>query len=101
MLRHVAVFSWKPGTAEAQVEALSAALARLPDRVPGIRAYSFGPDARLGGNADFAVVADFDDEEGYRAYARHPAHVDVIERLLAPIREARSSVQFAYEPVTA
>lgn len=98
MLRHVAVFTWKPGTVGAQIAALSAALSALPGQIPQIRAYRFGPDAGLGGNADFAVVADFDDERGYRAYAEHSAHVDVIQRLLAPIREGRKSVQFIVEP---
>jgi hypothetical protein len=40
------------------------------------------------------VVAEFDSADGYRAYAAHPAHRHVIERLLAPIRERRAALQF-------
>jgi len=64
--------------------------------IPEIREYRFGPDAGLGisANGDFAVVADFDDAEGFSAYARHPAHQDVIVRLLRPLVAERMSVQF-------
>ena len=74
MLRHVAVFRWAEGTPPADVDAFAAALAGLPAVIPEIRSYRFGPDAGLGmsANADFAVVADFDDAEGYAAYATPP-----------------------------
>ena len=94
-LTHVAVFTWKPGTTDEQITALATGLAALPGLIPEIRAYRFGADVGLAeGNADFAVVAEFDSVEGYRAYAAHPAHLDVIERLLAPIRERRVGLQF-------
>ena len=96
MLRHVAVFRWVEGTSSAEVDAFASALAGLPALIPEIRAYRFGPDAGLGlsANADFAVVADFDDVEGYATYAAHPAHQDVIVRLLRPLVAERLSVQF-------
>lgn len=99
MLRHVAVFKWADGTPSEKVDALAQALAGLPAVIPAIRSYRFGPDAGLGlsANGDFAVVADFDDAGGYRAYAAHPAHQDVIVRLLRPILAERLSVQFSSE----
>ena len=98
MLRHVAVFRWIEGTAPAGIEAFASGLAGLPALIPSIRSYRFGPDAGLGlsANADFAVVADFDDAEGYAAYATHPAHQDVIGRLLRPLLAERLSVQFSW-----
>ena len=98
VLRHVAVFRWVEGTSPDAVEALASALTGLPGLIPDIRAYRFGADAGLGlsANADFAVVADFDDTDGYAAYAGHPAHQDVIVRLLKPLVAERLSVQFAF-----
>ena len=100
MLRHVAVFRWKAGTPDADVSAFAAGLASLPGLCPSIRGYRFGPDAGLGmsANSDFAVVADFDDADGYAEYASHPAHLDVISRLLRPIVDERMSVQFSFRP---
>lgn len=95
MIRHVAVFRFHPHTTAAEVEALTAGLKTLPGLVPGIRHYTVGADARItGGNADFAVVADFDDPAAWQVYMAHPAHVDVAERLMAPIRAERMAVQF-------
>lgn len=96
----MAVFRWVDGTSPAAVEAVTSGLAGLPALIPSIRAYRFGPDAGLGlsANADYAVVADFDDVEGYATYAAHPAHQDVLVRLLRPLLAERLSVQFTCPP---
>lgn len=98
MIRHVASYTWKEGTGAADIQALSEALARLPGLVPDIRAFHFGPDLGVvEGNADFALVADFDDLEAYQRYrASHP-HQRLITHLLQPILESRSGVQFTVE----
>jgi hypothetical protein len=46
------------------------------------------------GGFDFALVADFDDEEGYRRYAEDPAHREVVERLIRPITAQSVRVQY-------
>ena len=95
VLTHVALFTWKSATTDEQIAELSAGLAALPGLIPEIKRYRFGPDAGLAeGNVDFGVVADFDSAEGYRAYATHPAHRDVIDRLIKPIRERWTGLQF-------
>jgi hypothetical protein len=48
----------------------------------------------VAGNFDFAVVADFENAESYRAYRDHPAHRAVIAECIAPIRADRASVQY-------
>lgn len=93
-LTHVALFTWKAGVAESDVAAVCEGLASLPGLIPEIQGYRFGRDAGLtDGNADFGVVADFADADAYRAYAAHPAHRDVIDRLLKPLMERRVAVQ--------
>lgn len=93
-LTHVALFTWTPEATEDQVRALCDGLATLPGLIPEIQAYRFGADAGLvEGNVDFVVVAELADADGYRAYAAHPAHRDVIDRLLRPILAQRAAVQ--------
>ena len=95
MFHHVVVFTWRDGTTEEQVVAVAAELAKLPEEIPAIRRYEFGPDAGLdAANADFAVVAAFEDADGYRVYRDHPAHRKVIADYLNPIVASRSRVQF-------
>src|SRR5262249_24865296 len=74
---------------------VAAELRTLPPLMSGLRAYHAGPDAGLtDGNFDFAVVADFDDEESFIAYREHPAHKAVVAECIAPIRQDRASVQY-------
>jgi len=95
MFHHVVVFTWLDGTTEEQVAAVAAELAKLPEEIPAIRRYEFGPDAGLDpANADFAVAAAFADAGGYLAYRDHPAHRKVVEDYISPIVDSRSRVQF-------
>src|SRR5690606_14003157 len=95
VFHHVATFRFRPGTTEAQRAAVAAGLDELASTIPSIRRYRHGPDAGLAdGNADWAVVADFDDEDGWRAYAQDPAHLAFIADVLAPVLESRTAVQF-------
>ena len=96
MVRHCVTFRFAPDTAPEAIEAFAAGLSALPAAIPEIQGYWFGPDRGLRDtNADFAVVADFADEDGFRTYASHPAHVTVIEELASPIVVERSAVQFS------
>lgn len=95
MFRHVAVFTWKPETTDDQRHAVGEQLASLPGKIPELRGYVYGDDAGVvPGNADFAVVADFDDVDGYIAYRDHPEHRAIIDAYIAPIIASRTAVQF-------
>lgn len=97
-VRHVALFRWAEGTTEAAVFAVEAALAELPAQISELRSYRFGRDLGVSPTSwDFAVVADFDDVEGYLAYRDHPAHRAVADRLILPCAADRAVVQFALE----
>ena len=98
MLRHVVLFTWKAEVNDVAVRAFADGLAALPDQIPDIASYRFGPDMALGGgNDDFALVADFADVEAYRRYAEHPAHRHLIAELLLPILGGRHAVQYLVE----
>ena len=96
MIRHVAVFRWVEGATDEQVAAVADALRALPGEIESIRGYTVGSDLRLGeGRWDFAVVAEFDDADGYQTYVDHPAHQAVATDLIAPIRADRAHVQLS------
>ena len=98
MLRHVVCLTWTEDATPEAVAAVEAALAELPARIPELRAYRFGGDAGLAsGNADFAVVADFDDADGWRRYMEHPAHQAVLVDRIRPILASRVAVQLQIE----
>lgn len=98
MLRHVALFRWKPEATAEDVSKLEAALRQLPDKIPCIQSYRYGRDLGIqDGNADFGLVADFIDEDGLTTYANHPDHQAVIGELVRPIMASRVAVQYVIE----
>ena len=95
MIRHVVLFRWKEGTTEAAKRAIRDGLADLANAIAGIRRYEYGDDAGLvERNFDFAVVADFDDADGYTAYAQHSLHQALIRERIAPHLAERLAVQY-------
>jgi len=70
-------------------------LRSLPPLMSGLRAFDVGPDAGVvDGNADFALVADFDDVPSYLAYRNHPTHRAIIDQVINPIIKSRGAIQY-------
>jgi len=96
MIRHVAFFRFKDSVTTEDIDKLDEGLRSLPPRIDEIRGYECGRDLGLmEGTWDYAVVADFDDVEGYRAYAEHPAHVEVSTTRAKPLMAESMRVQFS------
>jgi hypothetical protein len=94
VFRHVVLLRWVPDVTAEQRAAVEEALATLPGLIPEIRSYKFGADAHVSeGNFDLAVVADFDDFDGYVAYRDNPDHVAMIAERIRPILAERAAVQ--------
>lgn len=94
-VRHVALFRWRDRVTSAQVEAVERALRALPGAIPAIRDYRFGRDLGVNeGNADFAVVADFDSLDDYLAYRDHPEHRAFLTGVVGPLLASRVTVQY-------
>ena len=71
---------------------------QLPSKIPCILSYRFGCDLGvIDGNVDFAVVADFADQEGLATYTNHPDHQEVIQTLVRPIMAQRDAIQYVID----
>jgi hypothetical protein len=93
VIRHVVLLTIDPSAPTAP-QVIVEALRELPAAIPELRSYEVGVDLGLAdGNATVAVVADFDDVDGYTTYRDHPAHRAVIEELISPVLVARTAVQ--------
>ena len=98
MLRHAALFRFKPDITTDQIEAAELALSTLPEKIDVLRKFRFGPDAGITeGTWDFAVVAVLDNADDYLAYRDHPAHVAVLRDYLAPLISEAARIQFESE----
>ncbi len=95
MIRHCVFLVLDPSASDEAVDALVDALRGLPAQIPEIRSYEVGRDLGLrDDNADLAIVASFDDAEGWRTYTDHPAHQAVIAEHVAGVARSRTAVQF-------
>ncbi len=95
MLHHVVTFHLKPDAPADQVDRIKDAVTALGAALPEVRALAIGPDLALrDGNASFAIAAQFDDVDGFKAYADHPEHIRIIKELIGPFIESRHPVQF-------
>ena len=95
MIRHVVLLHWNEGVTPTAVDAVTAALEALPAEIPEIRSYQCGPDLGIGrGTADYVLVADFETEDDFRTYVRHPSHVALMRDVTGPIMASFSSAQF-------
>jgi hypothetical protein len=98
VIHHVCLITYKNRDAvdAAAQRAIDAAYLRLPQLIPGIRSLRVGRDlALLEGNADYAIVAEFDSIEAFQAYSVHQAHTEVIYPALGHHMAGYSTAQFA------
>lgn len=95
---HVVSFTWTSDTDAATVEEIDTTLhgfAADAD-IAGMRSWHGGRDAGLAAtNADYAVVAVFDDADAFAVYRDHPEHRRIITELITPRVATRTAVQFA------
>ncbi|MEN9803281.1 MAG: hypothetical protein RIS41_128 [Actinomycetota bacterium] len=93
-VRHAVLFRWKPGVTPEHVAAAEQALRELPSKVPSIRSYLFGRNLGINpGTYDYAVIAEFDDREGYLEYRDHPDHQAFIAAYTADYVAERAAIQ--------
>ena len=95
MLRHVVALTFRDDVATAEIDSIAEQLRTRPSTVASIRAFVVGRDLGLAeGNAQLAVVADFDDAAGYLAYRDDPGHRAIISERIQPNLLHRSAAQF-------
>lgn len=94
VIMHLVTFTWRPGVTNDDVVAVIEALTSLPEQIPELLSYNFGPDLGLReGNADFAVAAVVESPETLPAYLDHPEHLRIIKEFIAPLIAIRQAVQ--------
>ncbi|WP_041442083.1 MULTISPECIES: Dabb family protein [Thermomonospora] len=93
--RHVVMFRWAGGTTTRQQEEVAARLSELPARIPQIKSYSMGVNAKVNpGGYDFVIVADFASREDYLIYRDHPDHRAVVNEVIQPLLGERAAIQY-------
>ena len=97
MVRHLCLIKYKdPAAVDAAAQAkINEAYMKLPSLIDGIVSMTVGRDlGLLDGNFDFAIQAEFRDENAFRAYSIHPAHGEVVFPALGHLMESYVTAQF-------
>ena len=95
MITSVATFRWQTELSAARVAAIVEALSTLPSQIDVIRSLHAGSDVGVSDKSfDFAVVATFDDLDGFRTYVNHAAHERVAAEFIRPQVAEAGVVQF-------
>jgi hypothetical protein len=82
IFRHVVLMNWKREPSAEELALFKKVHDDLGEQAPTVRAFSSGPDAGVRpGGANWALIADFADPQGWQAYSKHPAH-DVVRETL-------------------
>ncbi|GAA4101458.1 Dabb family protein [Zhongshania borealis] len=95
MIKHVVLLTWKDSTSQDQIDAVTSAFRALGDEIAEVVSYSFGEDVGIyRGNADYALIAEFQNEADLKAYVVHPSHQELLSNITGPILDSFLSVQF-------
>ena len=98
MVRHVILWKLKEDLSKEEKENVKKGakehLEGLLGKVPTLRAVQVHIDPLESSNCDMMLETLFDDEEGLRAYAVHPAHVDAANTFVRPYTAQRVCIDF-------
>ena len=94
MILHLVTFRWKEVVSQKDVAHLCEELAAFRQKVDCLAGYDFGPDLKLRqGNADFGILALVASPEALIEYLEHPAHHELVGKVLGPMIAVREAVQ--------
>lgn len=99
MIQHVVLLKWRRELEADELQMLSQQFAALAEHIDEIRDYRFGADLGIyRGNADYALIAMFDNEEDLRSYVTHPLHQAFLTDIAGPLLDSFMSAQFILPP---
>ena len=94
MITHIVTFVWNDQVPSGHAEFAQTELYAYARTLKGCVSYTCGPDIGINqDNADFAVVAVFEDEASWHAYDTADEHNRIRAEIFRPYVSARSAVQ--------
>ena len=97
MIEHIVLFKVKAGTSPEAVAAMMNGLKALQSTVPGVVGLSVGANfSDRSKGFTHGLVVRFRDKAALDGYIPHPAHREVVEKLIRPITEDVLVVDFEF-----
>src|SRR5574344_1851397 len=103
MVKHIILWTLKSELSESEKESVKAGikegLEELVGKVPGLVDVTVHIDGRLASsNADVMLDCTLESEEALKAYAVHPAHVEVANTRVRPYTVQRTCLDYELNP---
>ncbi len=96
MIQHLCLINFKEELDADTQQKVIDAYNKLPGLIPGIVSFKCGMDKQLlEGNSHFGIVAEFENEEAFRAYSVHPAQGEVIFPVVGELMASYTTSQFS------
>ena len=97
MVKHIIIWTLKdmPDSEKETVKAnIKAGLEGLKGKIDGLTEIKVQTDRLPSSNGDIMLDSTFESIEALKAYAVHPAHVEVADRDVRPFTATRSCIDF-------
>lgn len=99
MVKHIILWTLRSELSEAEKAVVKAGIKEglegLLGKVPGLLDVKVQTEGRLASsNADVMLDCTLDSEEALKAYAVHPAHVEIADTKVRPYTSVRSCLDF-------
>lgn len=98
MVKHIIIWTLKDSLSAAEKEKVKAniksGLEGLKGKIDGLTEISVQTGLLPSSNGDLMLNSTFESAEALKAYAVHPAHVEVADRDVRPYTAARSCVDY-------
>lgn len=96
MIRHIVIFQFDESkTTEAELLAIKADLENLVTVIPELNRMEVGININTNEQQDLVLSADVNDLDALESYAKHPAHLEVAQRIGA-IKTGRMCVDYTF-----
>ena len=98
MVKHIILWTLKTEYSQEQKEEIKANIKKglegLKGKIDGLTDIKVNITGLPSSNADLMLDSTFESEEALKAYAVHPAHVEVADTLVRPFTATRSCLDF-------
>ena len=98
MLQHVVALTWNDDVPPNYHETVTKVLHDMVTQIPSVRDYCCGPDLGVSAptNADYLIVATFDDVAGWREYDESALHNEIRAKYFKPYIATRAAAQIEF-----
>lgn len=98
MVKHVILWQLKDEFSKEEKEKIKCdmkeGLESLKGKISGLVEIHVQTDSLASSNVDVMLDSSFESEEDLKAYAVHPAHVEVADNMVRPFTKSRSCIDY-------